>query len=101
MTQTVRLPVNLRSKGIHLAIQPLNQFEVEFPRHFMLRDILPGPGYAPYQAQAPPMISETESVPDPIEKGKSRTRRFLVGVGMEIGVAAGVLGIWRLWHLIR
>ena len=67
----------------------------------MLRDILPGPGWAPYRAptQAFPRPVEREQ-DESVEEG-SCVKGMLAALAIEGVVALGVFGLWHAWHLIR
>jgi hypothetical protein len=88
-------------RGIDVASQALNQFELESPQPFMLRDILPGPGWAPYTASVRPLARDAASAPDADVEEGSYLKGALVGIGLEGVVALGVFGLWQVWHLIR
>ncbi|MGA2048465.1 MAG: hypothetical protein ABSG96_12270 [Terracidiphilus sp.] len=84
-----------------MASQALNQLEIELPQPFMLRDILPGPAWAPYQPQYRSSIVEIDRASkQKVEEG-SCAKGFMVAVAFEAAVGLGVFGIWQLWHLIR
>ena len=84
-----------------MASQALNQLEIELPQPFMLRDILPGPGWAPYQPQYRSSIVEIDRASKQRVGEGSCAKGFLVAVAFEAAIALGVFGIWQLWHLIR
>jgi hypothetical protein len=81
--------------------QVFNPFEVEPTQPFMLRDILPGPAWAPFQAapQCP-----TARVQAPAQAGprkKYRMAAVLAAVCLEVAIPLGVFGIWELWSHLR
>lgn len=84
-----------------MASQAINEFHRESPQPFMLRDVLPGPGWAPYRAAARPLPHKRELVPEECEEDGSCVRGFLVGIGLEGAAALGIYGIWQLCHLVR
>lgn len=75
-------------------------------QRFMLRDILPGPGWAPYRPDAPAAgrdsdgtLAERVYVDD---SGDGRCMKgLLVAVALECVAGLGVVGAWQLWHLLR
>lgn len=83
-----------------MASQALNQFEIEPPQPFMLRDILPGPGWAPYTASARPLARGASRAPDANADEGSCLKGVLVGIGLEGAVALGIWGLWQVWHLL-
>jgi hypothetical protein len=86
-----------------MASQALNQFEGEAHTPFMLRDILPGPGWAPYQAPARALPRVVEYELDDsmeVEEG-SCVKGMLSGILVEGIVALGVYAVWHAWHVIR
>jgi hypothetical protein len=84
-----------------VASQALNQLEIELPQPFMLRDILPGPAWAPYQPQYRSSIVEIDRASQKKVEEGSCAKGFMVAVAFEAAVGLGVFGIWQLWHLIR
>jgi hypothetical protein len=84
-----------------MATQALNQIEIESPTPFLLRDILPGPAWAPYGPGAPALMGETESVLSSSAEDGNCLKGALVALVLEGGAALGAFGIWQLWHLFR
>jgi hypothetical protein len=84
-----------------MATQAVNQFEMELPQTFMLRDILPGPAWAPYQLQYRPSIAEAADPSNEIVEEGSCAKGFAVALALESTLALSVFGIWHFWHLIR
>jgi hypothetical protein len=84
-----------------MATQSINQFEMELPQTFMLRDILPGPAWAPYQPQPRPSIKVIARPSNERVDAGSCAKGLLVAIALEGTVALGVFGIWQLWHFIR
>jgi hypothetical protein len=84
-----------------MATQAVNQFEMDLPQTFMLRDILPGPAWAPYQLQYRPSSGEVAHPSDEKAEDGNCAKDFLVAIAMEGTLALGVFGIWHFWHLIR
>jgi hypothetical protein len=84
-----------------VASQAIGKFEVEPTQPFMLRDILPGPGWAPYQASDRGRVgrnncsSDGEVVPGSCVKGA------VLAIVLESVAALTVYGAWHVWHLIR
>jgi hypothetical protein len=91
----------LVKRGIDVASQALNQFEIESSQPFMLRDILPGPGWAPYTASARPPARRAIRVPHAGMDEGSCIKGTLVALGLEGAAALGAFGLWQIWHLIR
>jgi hypothetical protein len=79
----------------------MNEFEPETPQPFLLRDVLPGPGWAPYRAAAFPLPQDREVAAKPYEEDGCCMKGLLVGIGLEGAAAMGIYGLWQLWHLIR
>ncbi len=84
-----------------MATQALNQFELELPKPFLLRDILPGPAWAPYGPGATGLAGETEYLPAPTAEDGNCLKGASVALALEAGAALGAFGIWQLWHLFR
>lgn len=84
-----------------MASQAFNEFHRESPQPFMLRDVLPGPGWAPYSVPARPLLSARELVPETCEEDGNCLRGLVVAIGLEGAAALGVYALWQLWHLIR
>jgi hypothetical protein len=80
-----------------VATQALGNFEMEPTQPFMLRDILPGPGWAPYKASEGRIdcTSRAEVVPGSCLKGA------VIAIMLESAAALVVYGAWQVWHLIR
>jgi len=81
--------------------QVLNNFEAERAKPFMLRDILPGPAWAPYQSRCLSFPGETEGVSDGDEDEGSCVKGSLIAIGLEGVTALAVYGVWLLWHMVR
>ena len=81
-----------------MASQVINNFEGELPKPFMLRDILPGPAWAPYQSHCRFLSAEFESQD---EEAGSCVKGSLVAIGLEGAAAIAVYALWLLWHMIR
>jgi hypothetical protein len=86
-----------------MASQVLCDFKVkvEVTQPFMLRDILPGPGWAPYRAPPIPFEREMEYESDADVVGGSCVRGLLTGICLEGIMALGIYGAWQVWHLLR
>jgi hypothetical protein len=84
-----------------MASQALNRFQTESSNVFMLRDILPGPGWAPYRALSPALEKETETVPKSCAEDGDPIKGVLVALGLESGVILVLFGAWQVLHLIR
>jgi len=84
-----------------VASQAFNQFDIELPQPFMLRDILPGPGWAPYQPPPQVVIARINRPSKKNVAEGSCAKGLLVAIAFESTVALGALGIWQLWHFIR
>jgi hypothetical protein len=84
-----------------VASQALNQFEVEPRQPFMLRDILPGPGWAPYQAPAQTFPLPVERASEETTEDGSCVKGMLAALAIEGIVAVSVFALWQAWHLIR
>lgn len=67
----------------------------------MLRDILPGAGWAPYTAPVRELTCEADLRSAGDEQEGSCVKGFLVGIFLEGIVAAGIYGVWHMWHVIR
>ena len=84
-----------------VASQALKDFETESPQPFLLRDVLPGPAWAPYRAAARALPRVVDDAVGASEHEGSAVRGLLVGLGLEGAAAMGIFGLWQLWHLIR
>jgi len=72
----------------------------------MVRDILPGPGWAPYRSDGLPAARDSARTPAERvyvdDSGDGRCMKgLLVGVALECVAGLGVFGVWQLWHLLR
>jgi hypothetical protein len=90
-----------RERGIDVAIQALDEFHHELTQPFLLRDVLPGPAWAPYQAGVRPLPRNTDFAAEACEEDGNCIKGFLVAICMEGAAALGVYGIWQIWHLFR
>jgi hypothetical protein len=81
--------------------QALNRFQRESSNVFMLRDILPGPGWAPYRALSPALERETEREPKSSAEDGDPIKGMLVALGFESAVILILYGAWQVLHLIR
>ena len=77
--------------------QVFNPCEVESPQPFMLRDILPGPAWAPFRAAPPTPAACPEKSPAPAGKMQFRWATVLATVCFEVAIPLGVFGIWQFW----
>ena len=85
-----------------MASQTTNNLEeVELPQPFMLRDILPGAGWAPYQRPVRGVVVEINRSSRATSEDVACVKGLLVGVFLEGVAGLGVFGLWHLWHLIR
>ena len=89
-----------------MARQAVRDFQTESTQPFLLRDVLPGPAWAPYRAAARPSPRDTDFADRDYASGLSEDRGsclkgMLFGLGLEVAAALGVFGVWQLWHLIR
>ena len=74
-----------------MASQTLNQFEEEARTPFMLRDILPGSGWASFQAQVESFSRMTDA---------NCIKGFLASIAIEGIVGLSVFALWQAWHLV-
>ncbi len=77
--------------------QPLYDMEQKPSQPFLLRDVLPGPAWAPCQARANDdyFVSKAD-----MSQG-SCIRGALAAIFLEGIAAASVYGLWLLWHAVR
>jgi hypothetical protein len=83
-----------------MASQTLNQFKGEARTSFLLRDILPGPGWALYRAPAQSFPRLVERAPVQNAEEASCIRGFLAAIAIEGIVGLGVFALWQAWHLM-
>ena len=83
-----------------MAGHTLDEFHHEVTQPFMLRDVLPGPAWAPYQARMRPLPRNADFSSEACQDGDC-IEGFLVAVCIEGAAALGVYGIWQLWHFFR
>jgi len=99
-------PANTHRKGTHLATPILIEIETARSQSFMVRDILPGPGWAPYRprvhtiGKSKDFLSEERIKEGDCADGKC-LKGLLTGVALECVVGMGVFGVWQLWHFVR
>lgn len=86
-----------------MASQAIGNFEVQPTQPFMLRDILPGPGWAPYTASERTHVSRIDRarVSDGEAVHGSVAKGVLIGLLMEAAAALIAYGAWQVWHLVR
>ncbi len=84
-----------------MASQALNEFHRDPPQPFLVRDILPRPGWAPYRAPVRPLRHDLRFVPEASEEEGSCVKGLVAAICLEGAAALGIFGIWQLWHLIR
>ena len=84
-----------------MATQVFNRFESETPAVFMVRDILPGAGWAPYQAESQVCAIETEPVSAVTREDGDFFTGALAALSLEAGLAVCVWGVRLAWHLFR
>lgn len=66
----------------------------------MLRDILPGPAWAPYSSGVPVRSRNDELNEEQIDDRQNFARGMLIAVALEAVLAFGVYEGWRAWHLL-
>jgi len=76
--------------------QSLNPCQSQPQQPFMLRDILPGPAWAPFGA-APTSQAATLAEPAVQGKAKPRWKAVLATVSLEAAIPIGVFTIWQVW----
>ena len=81
--------------------QALKEFEIGSSRTFMLRDILPGPAWAPYGAEDVSFAEESDCQSDSRMKDGSCLKGFVAAVGLEAAMVIGLYGIWQALHVFR
>lgn len=84
----------------------LVEIETLRPQRFMVRDILPGPGWAPYRPDGLAAVGKTDRTPAERvyvdDSGDGRcVKGLVVGIALECIAGLGVFGAWQLWHLFR
>ena len=84
-----------------MASQTFNPLEMKMPQPFMLRDILPGPAWAPYQPQAWPSVEACARPSDRRVAEGNCVRGLMIAFALECTVALSIFGVWHLWHMIR
>lgn len=67
----------------------------------MLRDILPGPAWAPSMADAPAFARATVCPPSASAEDGSCLKGMIVAFVLEAGVALIVYGLWQAWLSFR
>jgi hypothetical protein len=84
-----------------MATQVLGEINLETARPFMLRDIIPGAGWAPYQAPVRPLEREAEYHSDTDEAGGSCIRGLVMAFCLEAVTGVGAYAAWHAFHLLR
>lgn len=84
-----------------MATQVLCDFEIKSPQPFMLRDILPGPGWAPYRAPVRLLERESEYESDADVAGGSCVKGLMTAAFIEGAMVLGIYAAWQAWHLLR
>ena len=77
--------------------QVFNPCEVEPSQPFMLRDILPGPAWAPFRAAPPTPAACPAKSQAPAGKLQYRWATVVAAVCFEVAIPLGVFGIWQFW----
>ncbi|HEY6846401.1 MAG TPA: hypothetical protein VI320_09335 [Terracidiphilus sp.] len=83
-----------------MASQTLNQFKGEARTSFLLRDILPGSGWALSRAPAGSFPRIVERAPAENAEEANCIRGFLAAIAIEGLAGLGVFGLWQGWHLM-
>lgn len=81
--------------------QAAKVFEVERKDVFMLRDILPGPAWAPYSSGIPARSREVQPSEEDGAGHGSTLKGLAVALALEVLLAVGVYEVWRAWHFLR
>ncbi|MGA9668805.1 MAG: hypothetical protein WBQ94_06330 [Terracidiphilus sp.] len=84
-----------------MATQAINRFKTVPPTPFMLRDILPGPAWAPYQTETNNLTRVAEYLQEHPKEDGNCVRGAVVALGLEVVAGISAFGIWQLWHLFR
>ena len=84
-----------------MATQVLDNFENQSSKVFMLRDILPGPAWAPPMAKSPARAEETVRVSESSAEDGSCVKGMILAFGLEASGALIVYGLWQFWLSFR
>jgi hypothetical protein len=86
-----------------VASQLLNDLEVEVKASdsFLLRDVLPGPAWAPFGPETGELRRAVDYVSVAMVEEENCPRAVLVALCVEGAVAVGLYAGWHLLHAIR
>jgi hypothetical protein len=84
-----------------VASQLLNDLEAKAPEQFLLRDILPGPAWAPFGNGCGEVHRAIDYVSVAMVEEENCPRAVLVAFCVEAAIALGLYGGWHMLHMIR
>ena len=84
-----------------MASQLLDDPKIDSPEPFLLRDILPGPAWAPFQAESGQLHRAIDYASVAMVEEENCPRAVLVAFCVEAAIALGLYGGWHMLHLIR
>jgi hypothetical protein len=86
---------------MHVPSQALYEINVKSSQPFLLRDVLPGTAWTPFEAPARTRARNTDSPFDADAEDGNCLKGALVGLCLEGAMAISLYGIWQAWHLMR
>lgn len=86
-----------------MASQLLNELDVEVKAsdQFLLRDILPGPAWAPFGAESGELHRAIDYVSVAMVEEENCPRAVLVAFCLEAAIALSLYGGWHMLRMIR
>jgi hypothetical protein len=84
-----------------VASQLLNEVEVKSSEPFLLRDILPGPAWAPFGSESCELHRAVDYVSAAMMEEENCPRAVLVAFCLEVAIALSLYGGWHALHMIR
>lgn len=84
-----------------MASQLLDELEIESTETFLLRDILPGAGWAPYGPEPCDLPSDMELASEALVEEENCPRAILVGICLEAVIGFSIYGACHAFHLVR
>jgi hypothetical protein len=86
---------------MHVPSQALYEINVKSSQPFLLRNVLPGTAWAPYEAPVNILARKTNAPCEAELEDGNCLKGAVVGLCLEGAMALGLFCIWQGWHLLR